>query len=50
MQNVAPRLSRTPGRVRTAGPALGEHNREVWQGVLGLTDDEIAYYTEQSVL
>jgi formyl-CoA transferase len=50
MQNVAPRLSRTPGKVRTAGPALGEHNREIWHGLLGLTDGEIANYTDQSVI
>src|SRR6478672_6031172 len=50
MQNVAPRLSRTPGKVRTAGPALGEHNREIWQGLLGLTPDEIAHYTNRSVI
>ena len=42
MQNVAPRLSRTPGKVRSAGPALGEHNHEIWHGLLGLSDDEIA--------
>jgi len=50
MQNVAPRLSRTPGKVRSAGPALGEHNREIWQGLLGLTPDEIAHYTNRSVI
>ena len=50
MQNVAPRLSRTPGKVRTAGPALGEHNREIWQGLLDLTPDEIAQYTNRSVI
>ena len=44
MQNVTPRLSRTPGKVRTAGPALGEHNQEIWQGLLGLSGDEIAQY------
>ena len=36
MQNVAPKLSTTPGRVRTAGPELGEHNEEVWGGLLGV--------------
>ncbi|HEY5114584.1 MAG TPA: CaiB/BaiF CoA-transferase family protein, partial [Nakamurella sp.] len=50
MQNVAPRLSRTPGRVRTAGPALGEHNEEIWQGLLGLTPEQIAQYTDRSVM
>jgi formyl-CoA transferase len=29
MQNVFPRLSRTPGRIRHGGPRLGEHSGEV---------------------
>jgi formyl-CoA transferase len=35
MQNVAPHLSETPGQVRWTGPALGQHNDEVY-GALGL--------------
>jgi formyl-CoA transferase len=42
MQNVFPRLSATPGRVRHAGPELGEHNDDVYRGLLGLGDDELA--------
>ncbi len=38
---MAPRLSATPGRTRRAGPDLGEHTREVLQGLLGLADAEI---------
>jgi len=34
MQNVAPKLSATPGSVRTAGPELGQHNDEIYQGLL----------------
>jgi formyl-CoA transferase len=41
MQNVAPRLSRTPGSVRWSGPDLGEHTREVLTGLLGLSDDAV---------
>ncbi|MEV0612760.1 CoA transferase [Nonomuraea sp. NPDC050404] len=41
MQNVTPKLSATPGAVRTAGPALGEHNEEVYRGLLGLTAEEL---------
>jgi formyl-CoA transferase len=38
MQNVVPKLSDTPGRVRSTGPRLGEHNLEIWQGLLGLDE------------
>jgi formyl-CoA transferase len=41
MQNVAPRLSDTPGQVRHAGPELGEHNSEILGGVLGMKPEEI---------
>lgn len=41
MQGVVPRFSRTPGRVRHAGPAVGQHNDEVYGG-LGLSAAEIA--------
>ena len=40
MQGVVPRFSETPGRVRQAGPAIGEHNREVYEA-LGLTPAEL---------
>lgn len=35
MQNVMPRLVRTPGRIRHAGPRLGEHTSEVLKEWLG---------------
>jgi formyl-CoA transferase len=41
MQNVAPRLSRTPGGVRWTGPELGEHTHQVLGGLLGLSPPEI---------
>lgn len=41
MQNVFPKLSRTPGEVRSVGPALGEHTNEVLDDVLGLRPNEI---------
>jgi len=50
MQNVMPRLSKSPGRVRSAGPALGEHNEEVWHGLLGLSREEIASYSSDLVI
>ena len=41
MQNVVPKLSRTPGRVRWVGPQLGEHNAEILGERLHMTADEI---------
>ena len=42
MQNVAPKLSETPGRVRWPGPELGQHNDEVYGDLLGLSAERIA--------
>ena len=41
MQNVAPKLSATPGKVVNCGPELGEHNGEVFGRILGLTAERI---------
>ena len=42
MHNVFPRLSETPGSVRHVGPTLGEHNEEIYQGMLGIDDDTMS--------
>jgi len=36
MQNVAPKLSETPGAVRSIAPGLGEHNDHIYLDLLGL--------------
>lgn len=41
MQNVFPKLSDTPGEVRALGPALGQHNLEIYGALLGMTPEEI---------
>jgi crotonobetainyl-CoA:carnitine CoA-transferase CaiB-like acyl-CoA transferase len=41
MQNVFPRLTRTPGRIKWVGPDLGEHNQEVLAELLGMSADQI---------
>ncbi|MGH3208123.1 MAG: CaiB/BaiF CoA transferase family protein [Trebonia sp.] len=50
MHGVFPRLSATPGRVRHAGPSLGEHNDDVYRGLLGLGDSEMAKLTAAGVI
>ena len=49
MQNVAPKLSDTPGEVRWVGPELGEHTDEVLAEVLDLKPDELSSLRERGV-
>ena len=48
--NLVPRLSDTPGRVNWLGPRLGEHNAEVYQALLGLSDEELRRLSEAGVI
>ena len=44
------KMSATPGEVRWAAPALGQHNRLVYGEVLGMTGDEIDRLEERGVI
>ncbi|MEH6367444.1 MAG: CoA transferase [Pseudomonas marincola] len=46
---VLPKLSRTPGRIGTGGPALGEHTDDVLAG-LGLTDEQRQGLRERGII
>ena len=50
MQNVVPRLNRTPGKVRRTGPRLGEHNDEVYGEILELDEKERDGLRERGVI
>lgn len=41
MQNVFPKLSETPGKVNWPGQPMGAHNHEIYNELLGLSDDDI---------
>ena len=48
--NLMWRLSRTPPGIRRHAPLLGEHNREVFCGLLGLDDAEVSRLEEDQVI
>ena len=50
MQNVVPRLSASPGSVRSSGPALGQHNAEVLEGWLGVSLTELEALARDGVV
>ena len=47
---IIPKLHRTPGQTKWSGPALGEHNKEVLEGLLGLDQDTLANLQKQGVI
>ena len=45
-----PRLTKSPAGIPSGAPRLGEHNEEVWCGVVGLGEAELEDLTERGVL
>lgn len=50
MQNVVPKFSKTPGRVRHAGLAMGTHNEEFYLGELKLERAHYEHLKQQGVI
>jgi formyl-CoA transferase len=50
MQNVVPRLTDTPGTVRSLGPRLGQHNDEIYRGLLGVAADDAAALAADGII
>jgi len=50
MQNVAPKLSRTPGSVRSPSPKLGQHNDDVYRGLMGMSAERYAQLQAAKVI
>ncbi|MGB3471369.1 MAG: CoA transferase [Erythrobacter sp.] len=50
MQNVAPRLSATPGHVEWVGPELGEHNELVYGELLGMDTATMSDLEERGII
>jgi crotonobetainyl-CoA:carnitine CoA-transferase CaiB-like acyl-CoA transferase len=47
---VYPRLSATPGHIARGAPKLGEHNEEIYRGLLGLTDADLAALRRERII
>jgi crotonobetainyl-CoA:carnitine CoA-transferase CaiB-like acyl-CoA transferase len=50
MTGVVPKFSRTPGEIRSVGPALGAHTDAVLSELAGCTDEEIAALRDGGVV
>ena len=44
------KLSETPGTIRRGSPVVGQHNKEVYQDILGYTDQEISVLEKEGVI
>ena len=50
MPGIVPKFSGTPGTARWAGPKLGEHNEDVYCGLLGYSKEKLARMKEEGAI
>lgn len=51
MPGIVPKLSRTPGKVKfVGGEVMGKHNEEIYQGLLGLSNEEMEKLKEERII
>lgn len=51
MQNVSPKLSKTPGKINWAGATvMGSHNQEIYADVLGKAEPEIKTLKDSGII
>jgi formyl-CoA transferase len=50
MPGIVPKFSETPGEIKWAGPELGAHNVEVYQGLLGLDSTQLEELKTEGVI
>ena len=50
IQNVVPKFSATPGSVDHLGPGLGEHNEEIYRGLLGYSEEQLDQLREAGAI
>lgn len=47
---LVPKLSATPGRTEWAGPEVGAFNNEIYEGLLGLSEEDLNQLKKQGVI
>lgn len=50
MPGVTPVFSETPGEIKWIGPKVGEHNDEIYRGLLGMSEEKMAALREKKVI
>jgi crotonobetainyl-CoA:carnitine CoA-transferase CaiB-like acyl-CoA transferase len=50
MMGIVPKLSKTPGSVRSAGPSLGQHNTEIYSKLMGYTANDLNALRQEGVI
>ena len=48
--SYAPKMEQSPGKTRWVGPKLGEHNAEIYQQMLGMTEEQIDVLKKKQVI
>lgn len=50
MPGIVPKFSETPGQIKWPGPKLGEHNDEVYKGILHMSEEEIEKLKDDEII
>lgn len=50
MPGVLAKFSRTPGRVKSTGPAKGKHNEEIFLNMLGMSESDLAGLKKKGII
>ncbi|MGH8137524.1 MAG: CaiB/BaiF CoA transferase family protein [Steroidobacteraceae bacterium] len=50
MQNTAPKLSETPGSIRSTSPGLGQHNDEIYRDLLKMDQARLQELRQQGII
>jgi formyl-CoA transferase len=47
---IVPKFSKTPGKIKWAGLSLGANNKEIYQDMLGFSEEELKIFEEKGII